>query len=76
MPGAKKLNNAQLQKRNTKLAIRIKNLSFSPDGTNFAVATTEGLLIYSLANSDDGLFNPYFDETDSEQSPVTIDAII
>jgi hypothetical protein len=65
-----------LQKRNTKLAIRIKNLSFSPDGTNFAVATTEGLLIYSLANSDDGIFNPYFDENDSEQSPVTIDAII
>jgi hypothetical protein len=33
MPGAKKLNNAQVIKRKTKLAIRIKAIRFSPDGT-------------------------------------------
>ena len=49
MPGAKKPNNAQIIKRNTKLAVRVKKVMFSPDGTQFACATTEGLLIYSLA---------------------------
>jgi hypothetical protein len=34
-------------KRNTKLAVRIKCVKFSPDGTQFAAATTEGLVIYS-----------------------------
>ena len=36
-----------LMKRNTKLAVRIKSLKFSPDGTMMASATTEGLVIYS-----------------------------
>ena len=49
MPGAKKPNNVNMIKRNTKLAIRVKNIRFSPDGTCFACVTTEGLLIYSLA---------------------------
>ena len=70
MPGAKKLNNAQVIKRRTKLAIRIKNIKFSPDGTQFAAATTEGLVIYSL-KSDINLFNPV--EIDEN---VTIDNII
>ncbi len=70
MPGSKKLNNAQVIKRKTKLAIRIKAIRFSPDGTQFAAATTEGLIIYSLRN-DFNLFNPIeIDET------VTIDNII
>jgi len=70
MPGAKKPNNAQVIKRQTKLAIRIKAIRFSPDGTQFAAATTEGLIIYSLKN-DINLFNPLeIDET------VTIDNII
>lgn len=70
MPGAKKPNNAQVIKRQTKLAIRIKAIKFSPDGTQFAAATTEGLIIYSL-NNDINLFNPLeIDET------VTIDNII
>ena len=57
-------------KRNTKLAIRIKAIKFSPDGTSFACASTEGLVIYSLRN-DANLFNPVeIDET------VTIDNII
>ena len=70
MPGAKKLNNAQVIKRRTKLAIRIKDIKFSPDGTQFAAATTEGLVIYSLKN-DINLFNPV--EIDEN---VTIDNII
>ena len=70
MPGAKKLNNAQVINRRTKLAIRIKDIKFSPDGTQFAAATTEGLVIYSLKN-DINLFNPV--EIDEN---VTIDNII
>ena len=73
MPGAKKPNNAQIIKRNTKLAVRVKKVMFSPDGTQFACATTEGLLIYSLAEDllQSQTFNPYdIDET------VTIDNIV
>ena len=60
-------------KRNVRLAIRIKNVCFSPDGTQFAAATTEGLIIFSnqtqARNVD--LFNPFaIDES------VTIDNII
>jgi hypothetical protein len=43
--GAKKPKN--LLKRNIKLEVRIKCLKFSPDGTQMAAATTEGLVIYS-----------------------------
>jgi len=73
MPGSKKPNNAQVVKRNTKLAIRVKQIQFSPDGTQFACATTEGVIIYSLASGllESHNFNPYeIDET------VTIDNII
>lgn len=70
LPGAKRLNNAQLIKRRAKLAIRVKAVRFSPDGTQFAAATTEGLIIYSLKN-DFNLFNPIeIDET------VTLENII
>jgi periodic tryptophan protein 2 len=73
MPGSKKPNNAQVVKRSTKLAVRVKKVEFSPDGTQFACATTEGIVIYSLASSllENHTFNPYeIDET------VTIDNII
>lgn len=43
--GAKTPKN--LMKRNIKLEVRIKCLKFSPDGTQMAAATTEGLVIYS-----------------------------
>jgi hypothetical protein len=44
-------------------------VKFAPDGTSFACATTEGLLIYSLRPND--VFNPVeIDET------VTLDNII
>ena len=69
MPGAKRQNNAITLKRNTKLAIRIKQCKFSPDGSQFACATTEGLIIYSLAT--DMSFAP-FDLTEE----VTIDNIV
>ena len=73
MPGSKKPNNAQVVKRSTKLAVRVKKVEFSPDGTQFACATTEGIVIYSLGSSllENHTFNPYeIDET------VTIDNII
>ena len=73
MPGAKKPNNVQVVKRKTKLAVRVKQIVFSPDGTQFACATTEGLLIYSLAQTllNQTTFNPY----DIDEN-VTIDGII
>ena len=49
--------------------MRVKAVRFSPDGTNFACATTEGLVIYSLKSDD--VFNPV--EIDEN---VTIDNII
>ena len=69
LPGAKRQNNAAVVKRNTKLAIRIKMCKFSPDGSQFACATTEGLVIYSLAK--DLCFAPF--ELSEE---VTIDNIV
>lgn len=69
MPGARKANNATLIKRNTKMAVKVKVVKFSPDGTQFACATTEGLLLFSLRPDD--VFNPFeIDET------VTLDNII
>lgn len=69
MPGAKTAKN--LLKRNVKLAVRIKSVSFSPDGTQFAAATTEGLVIYSNSQRGNDFFNPY--EIDEH---VTLDNII
>lgn len=54
LPGAKKPNKI---KRRTKLAIRVKQVLFSPDGKSFACATTEGVLIYSIINTQ--VFTPY-----------------
>jgi hypothetical protein len=45
LPGVKTAKN--LIKRNTKLAVRIKSLKFSPDATQFVAATTEGLVIFT-----------------------------
>jgi len=53
--------------------VRVKQVVFSPAGTQFACATTEGLVVYSLASSlvENQTFNPYqIDET------VTLDSII
>ena len=67
--GAKKPKN--LLKRNIKLEVRIKCLKFSPDGTQMAAATTEGLVIYSNQLHTSGYFNPF--AIDEE---VTLDNII
>lgn len=58
-------------KCNTRLAVRIKCTKFSPDGTQFAAATTEGLVIYSNRLATNQVFNPIMiDES------VTLDNII
>ena len=52
----------------------MKQCKFSPDGSQFAVATTEGLMIYSLAQdmpSQSSMFRPYDLDED-----VTIENII
>lgn len=68
LPGVKTVKN--MIKRNTKLAVRIKDLKFSPDGTTFAAATTEGLIIYSN-KLQSHIFNPVLID-----STVTLDNII
>lgn len=45
LPGVKKPNKV---KRKTKLAVRTKEVRFSPDGKSFACATTEGVIIYII----------------------------
>ena len=60
-----------MMQRNTRLAVRIKCIKFSPDGTQFAAATTEGLVLYSNKQESEAFFNPFM--IDEE---VTIDNII
>lgn len=67
LPGAKTAKN--LVKRNVKLAVRVKAIKFSPDGSTFAAATTEGLVIYS--NKLNQTFNPVMITEE-----VTLDNII
>ena len=69
LPGAKTPKN--LLQRNTRLAVRIKCIKFSPDGTQFAAATTEGLVLYSNKQNSEAFFNPFMID---EQ--VTLDNII
>lgn len=51
--------------------MRVKCIKFSPDGTQFAAATTEGLVIYSNKLNGGVTFNPVLI---SEE--VTLDNII
>lgn len=69
LPGAQKGNASEKIKRKVKLAVKVKNVKFSPDGSSFACATTEGLLVFSLKN--DSIFNP----VDIDEN-VSIDSII
>ena len=57
-------------KRSTKLAIKVKKVLFSPDGTSFACATTEGLVVYSLRDN-----NTVFNPVDIDEN-ITLDNII
>lgn len=49
-------------KRSVKLQVRVKCVKFSPDGKQFAVATTEGVLLFSNDLSE--IFLPLDIDTD------------
>jgi periodic tryptophan protein 2 len=55
LPGAKRGDMAS--KRNIRQEVRAKCLCFSPTGRSFAIATTEGLLLYSLDEAM--VFDPF-----------------
>jgi periodic tryptophan protein 2 len=59
LPGAKKKPKIG-QRKGTKLALKVRKVCFAPDGKSFAVATTEGLLIYSLEGGAFGRDNAFF----------------
>mmetsp|Transcript_10852 Transcript_10852/g.20093 ORF Transcript_10852/g.20093 Transcript_10852/m.20093 type:complete len:945 (+) Transcript_10852:77-2911(+) len=54
LPGASR---GEFGKRTTRPEIRCKSIQFSPTGQEWAAATTEGLMIYSL--NSDLLFDPF-----------------
>ncbi|XP_049865183.1 periodic tryptophan protein 2 homolog [Pectinophora gossypiella] len=56
LPGVKQ---GDMADRNVKPEVRVHCVRFSPTGENFAVAATEGLLIYSQNAGLDGTFRPY-----------------
>lgn len=56
LPGVK---GGDMASRNVKPEVRIHCVRFSPTGENFAVAATEGLLMYSQNAGMDGSFRPY-----------------
>eukprot|EP00003_Mantamonas_plastica_P031956 TRINITY_DN849_c1_g1_i1.p1 TRINITY_DN849_c1_g1~~TRINITY_DN849_c1_g1_i1.p1 ORF type:complete len:584 (-),score=214.86 TRINITY_DN849_c1_g1_i1:1233-2984(-) len=64
LPGAKR---GDFSSRKTAMEIRVKDVKFSPTGRAFAVASTDGLLVYSL---DDTLFFDPID-LDMEITPET-----
>lgn len=55
-------------KRKTLPEVRTKCVSFAPNGRSFAVATSEGLLIYSL--NDSLVFDPF--ELDEDVTPESV----
>ena len=69
LPGATR---GDLGKRNTLEEIRCKCIQFSPSGNEWAAATTEGLMIYSLNSSL--LFDPV--DLDENVTPDLIRSII
>jgi periodic tryptophan protein 2 len=56
-------------KRNVKVQVRVKSVKFSPDGKQFAVATTEGVLLFSNDTSE--IFLPLDIDMD-----ITLDNVI
>jgi len=69
LPG---VSRPDFSKRNVKLRVRTKSLRFSPNGTQWAAATTEGLIVYSL---DDALtFDPF--DLDVDVSSVSIQSAL
>lgn len=53
--------------RRTRPAIRVKGLTFAPDGRSFAAATTEGLIVF--AKEEGVQFDPY--DLDIDVTPAT-----
>ncbi|KAI5780866.1 WD40-repeat-containing domain protein [Geopyxis carbonaria] len=64
LPGATR---GDMSARKARPEIRVAGISFSPTGRDFAAATTEGLVIYSLDNTL--LFDPF--ELDVDVTPAT-----
>ncbi|CAH0629125.1 unnamed protein product [Chrysodeixis includens] len=56
LPGVK---DGDMADRNVKPEVRVHCVRFSPTGDSFAVAATEGLLMYSQNAGIDGTFRPY-----------------
>ncbi|KAG4305381.1 hypothetical protein PORY_000937 [Pneumocystis oryctolagi] len=69
LPGAKK---GDLSIRKLRPEIRTHALKFSPNGRSFAVASTEGVLIYSL--DDLHIFDPY--QLEMEITPQTVRTVL
>nr|XP_026491208.1 periodic tryptophan protein 2 homolog isoform X1 [Vanessa tameamea] len=67
LPGVK---SGDMADRRVKPEVRVHCVRFSPTGENFAVAATEGLLLYSQNAGLDGSFRPYRLETDSTPAAV------
>ncbi len=65
LPGARKGDGSS---RAPKPEVRVSSLQFSPDGRDFAAATTEGLLVYSLDSRL--VFDPF--ELSEEVTPAAV----
>ncbi|CAH2091640.1 unnamed protein product [Euphydryas editha] len=59
-----------LAARSVKPEVRVHCVRFSPTGENFAVAATEGLLIYSQNAGLDGSFRPY--RLEMQSTPLAV----
>ncbi|XP_063823658.1 periodic tryptophan protein 2 homolog [Ostrinia nubilalis] len=67
LPGVKQ---GDMADRKVKPEVRVHCVRFSPTGESFAVAATEGLLVYSQNAGLDGTFRPYRLEMGSTPSAV------
>ncbi|XP_059059987.1 periodic tryptophan protein 2 homolog [Achroia grisella] len=67
LPGVK---DGDMADRSVKPEVRVYCIRFSPTGESFAVATTEGLLLYSQNAGIDGTFRPYRLESGSTPQMV------
>ncbi|KAM3968341.1 periodic tryptophan protein 2 homolog [Aphomia sociella] len=67
LPGVK---DGDMGDRRVKPEVRVHCVRFSPTGESFAIAATEGLLVYSQNAGIDGTFRPYRLEADSTPQDV------
>uniref|UniRef100_S4NTU2 No child left behind n=1 Tax=Pararge aegeria TaxID=116150 RepID=S4NTU2_9NEOP len=71
LPGVKA---GDMADRRVKPEVRVHCIRFSPTGESFAVAATEGLLLYSQNAGLDGTFRPYRLETSS--TPLAVKQLL